>query len=219
MSKPKPHDDNFISLANRFEVLQQLPENGTHFYSSDARGVKTQTKLALINGRTQVQISKKNTVKRSDTEKIDIVGSYINTSNSYPDHQTRDKSQAMLYTNITAPNSPVLEHLHHIHDLPVECDNLDLSPAVQTQCPPVDGFTREEVVPLYIWNNKNASKDYKACVQQNGNQFGYITLNDLKTYQGPEVIWKQIPPIIQAHKLIRQSGVPNFLNCRIPVRT
>ena len=74
-------------------------------------------------------------------------------------------------------------------------------------------------MPLYIWNNKNGSKDYKACIQQNGDQFGYIPLNDLKIYQGPEVTWKQTPSIIQAHKLIRQSGVPNILNCRIPVRT
>ena len=73
----------------------------------------------------------------------------------------RQKDKCMLNTNTTSPNSPVVNHHHHIHDLPVECDNLDLSPAVQTQCSTVDGFTREEVVPLYIWNNKNAFKDYK----------------------------------------------------------
>ena len=100
----------------------------------------------------------------------------------------------------------------------VEFTTLDLSLAVQTQGSPVDGFTREEVVPLYIGNNKNASKDCKACMQQNRDQFMFILINDLKICQGLEVIWKHTPPIIQAHKLIRQSGVPNFLNCRIPVQ-
>ena len=118
----------------------------------------------------------------------------------------------MLYTNITAPNAPVLKHPHHIQDLPVECENSDLNFSVQTQYSSVDGFTREEVVPLYISNNKNFSKDYKACIQQNGDQFGHIPINNLKIYQGPEVLWKQIPSIIQAHNLIRQSGVPNFFN-------
>ena len=47
-------------------------------------------------------------------------------------------------------------------------------------------------------------------------KFGYTPLNDLKVYQGPEVLWKKIPSIVQGHKLMIQSGVPNFLNCRIP---
>ena len=75
--------------------------------------------------------------------------------------------------------------------MPVECDTSYLNSSVQTQHSAVDGFTREEVVPLYIWNNKNSSKDYKACIQQNGDQFGCIPLNDLKIYQGPAVLWKQ----------------------------
>ena len=72
---------------------------------------------------------------------------------------------------------------------------------------------------MYIWADRNSSKDYKACIQQNGDQFGYIPLNDLKLYHGPEVIWKETSSILQVHKLIRQSGVPHFLNCRIPVQT
>ena len=122
----------------------------------------------------------------------------------------------MRYTRATAPNAPALKNLHHSQDLPVECGSPD-SNSVQTQCSSVDGFIREKVVPLYIWNNKHFSKDYKACVHQNGDQFGYIPLNDLKIYQGPEVLFKEIPSIIKAHKLIRQSRVPIFLNCRIPV--
>ena len=38
-------------------------------------------------------------------------------------------------------------------------------------------------------------------------------------YLGPPVIWQSAPDIIGAHKLIRASGVPNFLGQRIPVKS
>ena len=49
--------------------------------------------------------------------------------------------------------------------------------------------------------------------------FGLIPLNPLVLYQGGNVHREKIPDIFIAHKLIRQSGVPNFLRCRIPIET
>ena len=74
-------------------------------------------------------------------------------------------------------------------------------------------------IPLYVWKNKHLSKDHMACLAQNGGDFGYIPLNDLKVYEGPDIVWKKVPDIIEAHKIIRNSGVPNFLKSRIPVPT
>ena len=74
-------------------------------------------------------------------------------------------------------------------------------------------------IPLYVWQNKHLSKDHVACIAQNGGDFGYIPLNDLKTYNGPDILWQNIPDILEAHKIIRNSGVPNFLKSRIPVPT
>ena len=74
-------------------------------------------------------------------------------------------------------------------------------------------------IPLYVWKNKNRSKDHIACLAQNGGDFGYIPLNDLKIYQGPHIVWNKIPDILEAHKIIRDSGAPNFLKSRIPVPT
>ena len=74
-------------------------------------------------------------------------------------------------------------------------------------------------IPLYVWQNKNRSKDHIACLAQNGGDFGYIPLNDLKIYQGPHIVWNTVPDILEAHKIIRDSGVPNFLKSRIPVPT
>ena len=57
------------------------------------------------------------------------------------------------------------------------------------------------------------------CNQQIGDQFGCIPLDQFVTYQGPEVHWDTIPDVFQAHRLIKYSGVPNFLGMRIPVPT
>ena len=80
-------------------------------------------------------------------------------------------------------------------------------------------YVREEKIPLYVWNQKEYCKDYKACLSQSEEIFGYVPLTDLKTYTDPSVKWDIVPDIIEAHKLVRQSGVPNFLKCRIPVET
>ena len=80
-------------------------------------------------------------------------------------------------------------------------------------------FAQIKNVPDELWQNRFHSKDYTACVHQNGDNFGYIPLNDLHIYKGPEIQWKSLPDIWQANKLIRESKVPNFLNCRIPVKT
>ena len=76
-----------------------------------------------------------------------------------------------------------------------------------------------EIIPLYVWQNRHNSTDRQACIQQNGNDFGYIPVNNLHTYNGPEVHWHIVPDILQAHQIIRHTGVPNFLNARIPVAT
>ena len=41
-------------------------------------------------------------------------------------------------------------------------------------------FIGEETIPLCEWANKENYRDYNAYIQQNGNNFGYIPMNDLK---------------------------------------
>ena len=134
----------------------------------------------------------------------------IKPSNCHLIYQSHDKSsQAMLDNDSTVPTEVVFTNLEK-NNIPVECDTSDLDTALQTQYATVGDCNREEVIPLYIWADRNSSKDYTACIQQNGNQLRYIPLTDLKLYHGPEVIWEETPSILQAHKLIRHSGVPIF---------
>ena len=46
-----------------------------------------------------------------------------------------------------------------------------------------------------------------------------LYLTDVKTYEGPLITWNKQIDILEAHSIIRSSGVPNFLKCRIPVQT
>ena len=47
--------------------------------------------------------------------------------------------------------------------------------------------------------------------------FGFIPKGTLKLYDGDPGTCNSIPDIIRAHLLVKESGCPNFLGCRIPV--
>ena len=106
----------------------------------------------------------------------------------------------------------------HIHVSPTLSFMDKTSKQVQKQDTP-QSLVDHEKIPLYVWKNKQFSTDYRACIAQNGGQFGYIPLQDLKIYEGPPAHWDRVPDILQAHKIIRQSGVPNVLKARIPIAT
>ena len=78
-------------------------------------------------------------------------------------------------------------------------------------------FVDQEQILLYVWKNKHLSKEHAASLAQNGGDFGYIPLIDFLIYDGPHVFWEKVTDILEAHQIIRDSGVPNFLKDRIPV--
>ena len=79
--------------------------------------------------------------------------------------------------------------------------------------------TRITKIPSHVYGSRYQSIDYKNCLYQNEKKFGFLPLNDLMVYTGHDVIWGDVPNILQAHAHVRQSGVPNFMSCRIPVQT
>ena len=110
-----------------------------------------------------------------------------NLFNSNSTHQYHDNSQK-VQSNVATPHGEkvVPQELVTVHDkqvapqnlvtvpkTPIQGDLSDPNAVLQSHDTTVDNFTREEVVPLYIWANRNSSNDYKACIQQNGDQFGY----------------------------------------------
>ena len=56
-----------------------------------------------------------------------------------------------------------------------------------------------------------ACKDYKECKKQMGEPFGVIPLSPLLVYTGKNIRNNWVSDPLLAHRLIRQSGCPNFL--------
>ena len=52
--------------------------------------------------------------------------------------------------------------------------------------------------------------EYQKCKDQIGTKFGCVPLAPIYVYKGPTVHWDYIPDVLTAHKLIRQSGLPNL---------
>ena len=57
------------------------------------------------------------------------------------------------------------------------------------------------------------------CISQTGGYFGFVPETRLKLYEGPTIHWEQVPGILQAHALVKNSGTHNYLKCRIPVNS
>ena len=62
-------------------------------------------------------------------------------------------------------------------------------------------------------------KHNEQYIRQTGCQFGFVPQTDLKLHNGESVHWETVPDVMQSHHIIRSSGFPNFLKCRIPVNT
>ena len=71
----------------------------------------------------------------------------------------------------------------------------------------------------YTTDEEGLCQEYHRCKEQNGVEFGCVPLSPVRLFTGDPTYWNDIPDIISAHKLIRDSGLPNFLGCRIPVRS
>ena len=57
--------------------------------------------------------------------------------------------------------------------------------------------------------------EYNNCLQQKW--FGFIPLTLLKVYHDNPINYDRLPDIITVHKIVRQTGIPNFLGGRIPI--
>ena len=68
-------------------------------------------------------------------------------------------------------------------------------------------------------NDAMPSQTSKSALHSHQSAFGFLPTSPLKIYTGDPVYWETILDLIKAHKLIRQSGLPNFLKCGIPVQS
>ena len=60
---------------------------------------------------------------------------------------------------------------------------------------------------------------HQSGLQQNTKHFGFLPKSALKLYIREAVEWDDKPHIMQAHQLIRESKLPNYSHCRMPVQS
>ena len=61
--------------------------------------------------------------------------------------------------------------------------------------------------------------DYLACLQDNREGYGFIPVSPLQLYTGDPTYYQNTPDIIRLHRIVSQSGKPNYLGSRIPVKS
>ena len=60
--------------------------------------------------------------------------------------------------------------------------------------------------------------DFLKSIQQLGSTFRCIPLTPITVYLGPLKVWQTVPTVLKAHKMIQDTGIPNFLGLQIPVK-
>ena len=88
--------------------------------------------------------------------------------------------------------------------------HMDLDPNLESE--------HSDKIPDHVLNHKHSCQDYNNCIHQTGSEVGLVPLTPRLVYEGSPKIWQACPDIIQAHKLIQESGLPNFLSCRIIIQ-
>ena len=51
----------------------------------------------------------------------------------------------------------------------------------------------------------------QCCISQTGGYFGFVPETLLKLNGGPTIHWKQVPSILEAHTLVKNSGTHNYI--------
>ena len=67
--------------------------------------------------------------------------------------------------------------------------------------------------------NRIKCVDYVNCSQQNGTQLGFIPVIPLKVYTDEYTCNNVIHNIVDLHKTVNSSNLPNFMACRIPLQS
>ena len=219
-------ESSHVPVNNRFQALQSLDEN---ICETQGNAPTVLDEVATASAVSTVQKIREKTHKPSNTKNAFFLDEKTNIfskltmndvhveSNIPPVHKNRNVG--ILSQNTLQTDTPQVATLGdggtRFQPAPESGQAFDCA----LPDPTSSSYVRKKKIPLYVWNQKGTCKDYNACIAQNKGTFGYVPLTDLKIYTGPPVKWDIVPHIIEAHNLFRQSGVPNFFKCRIPVET
>ena len=204
ISRDSPNAQQQGFLANRFNILMDFHDDSSSDRYTGTEGSEGEVQPFID---TIVSLHTQNAHSRS-------IHSDQKSSNATPQYEHGCKNTHSLPNDIKAKHVTVdtlLQgpSLHTNHTKQMATTFVDKTQKHVSRDEDPHSSAHLQQIPLYVWQNKHLSKDHVACIAQNGGDFGYI----------PDIFWQNIPDILEAHKIIQNSGVPNFLKSRIPVPT
>ena len=198
-TKSQSHDQ-IISIHNKFAPLQKFLDNE----STEAvvqKDPETICHTSSNTGRNTVKLPCKQNKQIADKVKHQFQGhspvhDIDRKENSPPYHDATDISQQCIHIQANTSD-----------------DNCDFDTSSPRE------ISSDNRIPQLIWDDRYQCSHYSECMAQMTVPFGFIPITSLQEYHGPPIHWQTIPDMLKAYKIITESGLPNFMKCRIPVQT
>ena len=204
-------------LANRFDILANLQDSSVDCSAEELRfdsGVQPCRDINVPLYTNHAQIPSR------DTNNAEIQAHPTNIMSGNNRSLPHKEQKIHLNSHVPQTGQKSLDQSYPMPKIEASTSTFINKTSKHVQRLQDDQFlVHPEKIPLFVWQNKSSSKDHAACISQNGGDFGYIPLQDLTIYNGPQISWGRVPDLLEAHTIIRNSGAPNFLIARIPVAT
>ena len=190
-----------MALSNRFQALATNSDVESDTESPSV--VSSDSVHSLHLQKSVCSDNRKFTIKEPNIEATLVVPKNSKANNSDTVNMPLKTHEKDTSNNDIRPVNPVMGNLDAMDSVTqvTQTDAVDLAPQMDTV----------DFAPIWC-------TDFEICKQQIGLRFGCVPLSPITTYSGPDISWQNIPSIIEAHRLVRASGKPNFLGTRIPVQ-
>ena len=143
---------------------------------------------------------------------------HMDDSQLYHTERTGLNPDNATITLLSISSSPIKTREAFTHSPHIQDNEEDMVPIFNiTGNYPVLTMENENNLPG-IYEYRVKCSHYNYFIQQTYKEIGFIPFTNLHLYTGPEKQWEVIPDVIQAHKIIKSSGMPNFLSYRLSVQ-
>ena len=221
MHVDKQYQDEII-LENRFQALQNLETVEESRQSCIESQTQGNIEVAFAGNAKQEQVSKQaaNTGSTKEffhsaknntdgaaimaNQKQSLVGNKNKIRSFDGEGNIRSMQHDQEYMNNFDLGTACDAKFYHCHE-----ETQDLNSPIS--------LARD--IPDHIFYDRYNCADFRACIKQNSDAFGFVPQTGMQSYTGKPVNWETILDIYSSHTMIRQSGLPNFLGHRIPVNS
>ena len=232
----QPHkatNENTLPLKNRFEPLQCFPVTEPTEDLSNCSNTIQPTRAVTSSNATPLKVKLQNsqsTVKLQNSQSTKKQVESLSDSSSKPQlavqanfqtlegnkNETGSFTKGCNDTTVRVGFRPKMAS--QVTPTSLDSHTTIQNTGISTKFKPQYSKSVPNIAHLGD-NDVMPSQNIKSSPDLHQSVFGFVLTSPLKIYTGDPIYWDTIPDLIKAHKLIRQSGLPNFLKCRIPVQS